>query len=399
MKKEDIEQLDKIGLHALLKSAEGMTVDEFILRYSKIENFPVALAADQIRYHDKIKKKYPLFAEQDLLVTGRAFEQSSSQATALYKSSRMSGDSIVDITGGLGVDSIFLSKNFNSSYYCEADTFLYELSQYNFKKLNLKISSQNDDAIQYLKQFDNDTFDWLYVDPSRRVEGKRVTALSMCEPDVTSHIEILLKKSKNVCIKAAPAYDISMAIKEIRGLYEIAVVSYLGECREVLLFCSRENVNNVILRSVIVQDDGSIRNEFVSFVAESNSRLDPVSLKEYFYVVDPVLFKTGQFQIVAEKYNLSFVNNSVGYLSGDKRISNFPGKVYIIKSEIPWGRKSLLKYLKINNIKQALIARRDFPLDPKGLRKMLGLSDGGLDYLFFTRNYEGKKVCIHCTKC
>lgn len=398
MDSRDIKQLSEIGLPEILKMGEGLSIDEFVLKFSKIDNFPIALAADQIRYSAKIEKKFPLFKEKKLLITARSFEQSSSQATALYKKSRIAGDSIIDLTGGLGVDTFFLSKNFNHSIYCELDPFLCALFDYNSKKAGLDIESKLGNGIDILKEYPDNSFDWIFVDPSRRVDGRRVTALAHCEPNVTNLLNLFLRKSNNACIKAAPGYDISMAVNELSHLNEISVISYDGECREVLLFCSRVSTNNVTLRSVIIQDDGDVRHEFVTTVSESEDRNVPSNLKNYLYVCDPAIFKTGQFKGVADKFGLSFVNDSVGYLSGDNLINEFPGKTYRILGEILWGRKSVIKYLKKLNIKKASIARRDFPLDPNGIRKMLGIDDGGKDYLFFTKNYEGKKVCIHCIK-
>lgn len=398
MIKDEIKKLQKLGLAKLLDLAKGLSIDEFILTYSKDSDIPINLAADQICYHNKLCSKLPLFYENELFITAKSFEQSSSQATALYKCSRMTGDSIIDLTGGLGVDSIFLSKKFKSSYYCEMNEELFEITNSNFKKLGLKITNSNEDGIQYLSQFENNSFDWIYIDPSRRVEGKRVTALSLCEPDVTQLMDLFFSKSKNVCIKASPAYDISMALKEISGVYEIAVVSYQGECREVLIFCSKEKLNNVILRSVIVGSDGVVSYEFTSDALINRDWGEVENIKDYLYVPDPVIFKTGQFNILAKKYKLSFINNSVGYLSGNECVYEFPGKRYKVVEEIEWGRKAVIKYLKEKDIVSASIARRDFPLDPKGLKKMLNLSDGGVDYLFFTKNYKGKKVCIHCIK-
>lgn len=398
MKNEDIEKIENIGLAKLQELAEGLTREEFVLKYSQDHQFPAALAADQVFYHDKVVKKYPFFKKYSLLVTSRSYEQSSSQATALYKTSRLKGDSVIDLTGGLGIDSIFISRNFKHSWYCEIDSFLCQLTTHNFQKLGLNINTRNADGVECLREFNDDSFQWIYIDPSRRVEGKRVVALSDCIPDVTVLMDLFLQKSSNVCIKAAPAYDITMALKEIKGLYEIVVVSYYGECREILLFCSRDNVNNVTLRSVIVDDGGNVLNEFESYLNENMDRTDAVSLKQYFYVPDPAIFKTGHFQKLVDKYNLAYVNNSVGYFSGDEFIDSFPGKIYKVLSEIKWSRKGVMKYLREKCITSASIARRDFPLDTKGLRQMLRLKDGGEDYLFFTKNFEGKKVCIHCIK-
>ncbi|MEN8788466.1 MAG: class I SAM-dependent methyltransferase, partial [Flavobacteriaceae bacterium] len=49
----------------------------------------------------------------------RALEQSSSELTARYKSKLVSGKSLIDLTGGFGVDSFFLSQQTDHLTYCE----------------------------------------------------------------------------------------------------------------------------------------------------------------------------------------------------------------------------------------------------------------------------------------
>lgn len=398
MSLSDIEMLDRFGLAKLRTISQGLTPEEFALKFAREGTIPTSLATEQVKCFNKISKKLPIFKDQELFVVATSFEQCSSQATAQYKASLFSGSAFIDLTGGLGVDTIFLSKHFETSVYCEQNSHLCDLFKYNTTKLKLNIEIHNSDGVKIVEGFRDDSFDLLYVDPSRRVSGRRVTALAHCEPDVTNLMSLFLSKASRVCIKAAPAYDITMAVKEIDNLKEIIVVSLDGECREVLLICDRKNENKITLRSVLLKRDGAVADEYLSVIGEAESPRKTEMPLNYFYVPDPAIFKTGHSDKVAEKFGLYFLNRTVDYLTGDELCLNFPGKIYKVVSVIGWGRKDVIGYLKSRGIKKASISRREFPLDPPGIRKMLKIDDGGDDYLFFTKDHKGKKICIHCIK-
>ena len=62
-------------------------------------------------------------------------EQTSSEATAKYKAQIVSGKSLVDLTGGFGVDSYFFSRKMDSVVHCEINPELSEIAAHNFKVL------------------------------------------------------------------------------------------------------------------------------------------------------------------------------------------------------------------------------------------------------------------------
>ena len=45
----------------------------------------------------------------------------------------MQGESIVDLTGGFGVDSYYFSKQFKTVVHCEINSKLAEIAAYNFE--------------------------------------------------------------------------------------------------------------------------------------------------------------------------------------------------------------------------------------------------------------------------
>ena len=68
-------------------------------------------ALQQITARQLLSKKVPTWASNPHLEfpTHLSLEQCSSEATARYKASLLSGNTLVDLTGGMGVDCYFLS--------------------------------------------------------------------------------------------------------------------------------------------------------------------------------------------------------------------------------------------------------------------------------------------------
>ena len=62
-------------------------------------------------------------------------EQTSSETAARIKSGFMQGESILDLTGGFGVDSYYFSKQFNTVVHCELNPKLAAIAAYNFEVL------------------------------------------------------------------------------------------------------------------------------------------------------------------------------------------------------------------------------------------------------------------------
>ena len=160
-------------------------VFEIILKkqiFPKVTNKEIA---EQISAKVKSKKKLPTyFNTPNIYFPNKVnIEQTSSEKTAEFKSKIVSGNTMIDATGGFGVDSMYFSKEFKKTVYIEENKELFEIVKANSKKLDLNnIEHLNEDGIEYTKKTDTE-MDLLYIDPSRRnKENKKVHFLSDCTP-------------------------------------------------------------------------------------------------------------------------------------------------------------------------------------------------------------------------
>ena len=195
-----------------------------------------------------IANKLPSWAENmSILFPAKiSLEQCSSEATALYKASLVSGESLVDLTGGFGVDCSFLSKNFTSVDYLEQNEELCQIAEHNFAALGLNIRVNNAESVSFLA--DMPSVDCIYIDPARRdVKGKKTADLSLCSPNLLEIRDTLLEKCNTLLIKLSPMFDISSALEVFPECKQVHVVSVKNECKELLLlveggFCGETEI-------------------------------------------------------------------------------------------------------------------------------------------------------------
>ncbi|MDP4173254.1 MAG: hypothetical protein Q8933_04745 [Bacteroidota bacterium] len=418
MSEEEFEEL--IRPDSLDFLADHLTDDpeKISLKYYK-ESLPIRAISEQIYCYKKAVNKIPLLSKRGILFERVALEQSSCESAAKYKSSLLQGESIIDLTGGLGIDDIFISQNFKQLLYCEQDALRVKLFEYNIKHLgisNIKVICG--DSVCILSSFSDKYFSWIYADPSRRDGSKRLVGLQNCSPDIISNIDILLKKAENILIKASPALELEEVRKQIKFLKEFIVVSVDNECKEILLLISNKGIDELAANDVMINDqidddshDKDAKLIVRAVLINSNSGETkqyslPYSPKrvqrnavakvpqKYFYEPDAAIIKSRLTETLLRERPLLFINANVDYLTSDELITDFPGRIFQIVKVMPYKKQTLKEYLNSLSIDKANIARRDFPDAPEIIRKNLKLKDGGQYYLFFTKDINNKLIVI-----
>lgn len=143
-----------------------------------------------------------------------ALEQSSSEDTAHFKACIVSGK-VLDLTGGMGLDSFAFAQAGCEVTYVERQSELASITAYNHQQLQAgQISHFSEDSLDWLK-LSKETFDFLYVDPARRDKaGNKVVLLQDCEPNAIELIPYITEKT-SLLVKTSPLLDIDRAIKEL----------------------------------------------------------------------------------------------------------------------------------------------------------------------------------------
>jgi len=174
-------------IQAFIKTNADAELVKLALQKNPFSNHDWRLIIEQIACLQKAKDKLPTwFAATNIIYPSKiSIEQTSSEKTAFYKSTLISGKTIIDLTGGFGVDDYYFSKHFESIVHCEMNEGLSKIVAHNYQQLNVQnCAFYSDDSATILKQL-NRNFDWIYIDPSRRNDSKgKVFMLKDCLPNV-----------------------------------------------------------------------------------------------------------------------------------------------------------------------------------------------------------------------
>ena len=183
---------------------------------------------EQIVSKKKCQKKLPTwFNATSILYTPKLhIEQTSSETTASFKSNLVKGRTLLDLTGGLGVDAFYFAQVFDQVIHCEINAELSAMAKHNFERLNCpNITCLAADGLEYLHTLDVKA-DVIYLDPGRRSNTeKRVFRLEDCTPNLLDHMDLLFEKGRQVWVKTAPLLDISLGMKQLRFVSSVHVVS------------------------------------------------------------------------------------------------------------------------------------------------------------------------------
>ena len=380
----------------------------------------MAYALEQIAGWQAARQKLPRWASTEGVVfpPHLSMEQCSSELTASYKSgvaNRLLGGgagdkehSLVDLTGGFGVDFSYLARCFKRATYVERQQRLCELASHNMPLLGLpEAEIVCADGTEYLQSLDHVSM--IFVDPARRDDnGGKTFAISDCTPDVAALADMLVEKADYVFIKLSPMLDWHKAVADMRYVSEVHVVAVRNECKELLLVLHKgkdgESSSQTRLFCVdsIQKDDGGVEFATDCFDVEGgHGGLQPSSFANpmedmYLYEPNASLMKAGCFAELSLRFGVSQVSRNSHLFLSDAPLEGFHGRCFRIRHVSSMNKKELRKSLA--GITKANIAVRNFPLSVAELRKRLKLKDGGSDYIFATTLQDDSHVLLLCEK-
>ncbi|WP_196891412.1 THUMP-like domain-containing protein [Aureivirga marina] len=374
--------------------SENLNTDtkQLIFKKSPFENVSMQEIVNQIICKKKAKTKIPIWFEKENIIFPNKLnlEQSSSEKTAEYKANLVSGNSIIDLTGGFGIDCFYFSKRCKNVFHCELNSELSEIVTHNFKVLEAtNIKTVNQDSLEYLKNAEK--FDWIYIDPSRRNDAKgKVFLLADCLPNVPENLDLLFEHSDKVLIKTSPILDIQSAINELQFVTEIHIVALENEVKE-LLFILEKKESFLEIKTINITKKG---NEYFNFNWEEETIPTFELPKKYLYEPNAAILKAGGFKQISEQLSLDKLHQNSHLYTSDELI-DFPGRKFEISQIVPYQKKILKKLLPE---KKANITTRNFPETVAQIRKKTGIKDGGNTYLFFTTDINDKPCILVCKK-
>jgi 16S rRNA G966 N2-methylase RsmD len=332
----------------------------------------------QVEGRERTADKLPTFAAIDdwWYPVRLSCEQCSSEATARYNAQIVLGKcpngKCLDLTGGYGVDTYFLSEQFDHTDYVEQNAELCRIAEHNFAAKPITIHhSTAEDFLASAGQYD-----LIFLDPARRDSyGGKVFRLEDCTPNVVELLPALLTHGKRIMIKLSPMLDITQAVTTLSQVtWDIYVVAIKNEVKEVLLLSGGSGRITAI--------DLSKKEQAFTFTREEEINSEAINVRStinseainYLYEPNAAILKAGAYKLVAQRFGLQKLDVNTHLYTSETLVPDFPGRVF-----------KALPFSGMGVGPQANVLVRNYPLTAEQLKKKLHLRDGGTAYVIGCR--------------
>ena len=362
---------------------------------------------------------------------------------------------VLDLTGGLGVDSWAFAQVAERVVYFERSEELAAAAGRNFQRLgagNIDVRCET-----VTPQTELPEADLIYADPARRdAAGRKVFLLEDCTPDILTLLPLLLRKAPAVLVKLSPMADLAMLAERLGpALREIHVVECDGEVKELLCLLLRDNPSpepDIVLARLTASRGGILVHEatgghgFAGATSPDVQQGDGLRFRmseergaEAVYAAGvqpgdvllepcPALLKAGAFRLPCARWGLRKLAPSTHlYLAptdvasssseaksapadrpapglcaskvgkGFMAAGGFGGyapvfKAWRVREVLPFGAAAF-KALK-RRYPRADVTARNLPLGSAELQKRLGVASGGDVHIFGCRLADGSSVLL-----
>lgn len=332
------------------------------------------LVATQVKYLARAERKLPAYAAAQAILPPRAFEQASSEACATAKS--LAGERVLDLTCGLGVDALALSRRFRRVTTLERDPVLAAVARWNFSRMGLtNIEVICAAAEEYLARTE-EHFDWIYADPDRRgADGRKKVRLEECSPDIAALLPRLRERTGRLCVKHSPLFDVDEAPR-IYGPCRVEVLSMADECKEVVVYAD----SSAPLLTATALGRGS----FSAAPGAAAALPPPAEFRperyRYLVIPDVALQKSRLARLHLDGRAEMWSPNGFAFAEEEPR--GVLGRVLAVERIEPYDPRRLRRELAGCG---AEVLKRDFPLATEELMRRLGVHAGSKRRLAFTK--------------
>lgn len=367
------------------------------LRKSPFPEVSTRELVQQLDSHQRCRKKLPLWYDTPGIYYPEkvSIAQASSEVTASHKAQLLpAGCRVIDLTGGFGVDAFFFAQRAEAVTHCETNAGLSQIASHNASVLGAPNSTFiPDNGIEYLQNQPDNVFDVAYIDPSRRVEQRKVFRLEDCVPDVVAIQRDLLRSVPMVIIKAAPLLDIAGALRVLTCVSAVHIISSGNECKELLFVLDREATGEPQLTATALTTDTAASFAFTRSEEQLASPAfgDP---GRFVYEPDAALLKSGAFKLIATRYGLKKIHRHTHLYTANERHPDFIGKVFRVTDVI-----SYTVFKKSKAAQHGNVSTRNFPLKAEALRKRHHIGDDADRQLFFCTGPNDQLMVIFASKC
>ncbi len=359
-----------------------------LLKKSPFEGVSMAEIVQQIKGKKVAQKKFKFLLKDGIIFPPHLnLEQASSESTAEFKAQNLTGKSFVDLTSGFGIDAYFLSENFEEITLVERNKDLSEIVEHNWNNLGREANFINTELEDFLAR-NTKKYDLVYLDPARRgSDDRKKFLLEDLSPNIIDIQDQLHALGNKVIIKLSPLIDISYLLQVIKNVSEVQIIAVRNEVKELLVIIYPDaNIAETKISCFNLESEDL---DF-SFVSGDEKHVDVkyISPQKYLYLPNSAVLKSGAFNLIAERFQLSKLHPNTHFYTSEQLIAEFPGRILEVE---PIQASQIVKGEKFN------IISKNYPLTPDQIKKKYKIRDGGNAYLIFTQSADGKKIILKST--
>jgi hypothetical protein len=314
------------------------------------------LLVEQVELRRRATAKFTQAAR--LFFTRIGLEQATDEWVAGYKAERSAGCAVADLCCGIGGDLSALAVQ-GSTVGIDCNPIAAH-----FAAINTGAVVHTANVLDY----DLNGITAWHIDPDRRPNGRRTTALELCQPNLAA-IDRLLAQVPHAAVKLAPATKVP---DRWADRCELEWISRDRECRQLVAW------HGDLARSV-----GRRRATILPTVCDSTPRTliglphQPVPIRDdvdrYIFDIDPAVLAAGLIGTVALEHGLFALGSGPTYLTGPRPIDDAALACFEVVDMLPLQSRQLAAHLRERGIGQLEIKKRGIGIDPEKLRRDLKL--------------------------
>jgi hypothetical protein len=352
----------------------------------------------------KFSKKAPKHFEAGCICDSRSLEQSTSEAVAQWKSDHFKSKTLLSLTGGLGVDDWAWAKTGTKITSLDPNKFLNNMVRFNVEKLGINLERLTMTAEAYLSNLPENKamhpYDLIYVDPDRRVAGKRANQdVSEYAPDIFNLIQRYPNIGKSWLLKISPMVDPTWIRSQFQCRADIYAVGLQGETKEILVHAFPQEPTSSGKTEVVclLFEPGSTVSFTANYFYRTHSDSFPTSSAETGqYIFEPAapIFAAHLHTQIPQRFGVCAATPNHNFFVAQAPIAAAFGRSLLVEHTLQGSLREIQRQLKSlllesynkKILPQLNITARNCGITNDAIKKTLLVRDGGPNYLFITKH-------------
>ena len=363
--------------------AQAAGGSELQLQRELRSDYPASLVRRAMRIADwrrKATAKFP--APQQMWFDGVALEQATAAPVAAHKAARFfeaGVKHVIDLCSGIGSDALALAAH---CYVIAVDALPARclMTGWNADALSVRDRIQpvcaDVETLSIQSQF-------VHIDPDQRDKHNRRTRRVELARPALPFLHQLIANSKGGAIKLSPAANFGGNFENV----EFELISLDGECKECTVWFG-ELCEPGLWRATVLPAGETLAGDPLSAMPD----ISP--LRRFLYEPDPAIVRAGLVDLLADRFELSRLDDEEEYLTGDAVIDSPFVTGFEIRDELPNNERGLRRYFRERDFGTVEIKCRRIPVKVDDVRRKLPLDGNDPVTVLFARIAGKARIVI-----